>query len=182
MMARERKEEIVTTEFAGPLAGFPTMRPLLGVKTGLSLMDDQRAFDLVANAIHLKDGLDRVMAGRALDQAVIFVDAAGKDPTLGLAPSPLVDTAWDRLILDTLIYTDLCQRLAGRYVHHTPVDGRPFPEGARVLSPYETSEHLRRAGYWLDEELWPADAASSSKANCTMCYSGDHDGGQGPRP
>lgn len=162
------------------------MANLLGVRTGLALMDDQPNFDRVANAIHLKDGLDRETAGKALDQAVIFIHAAGRHHNLGLSPSEIVDKAWDRLIQYTMIYSGLCQRLCGRYIHHTPMDAAPVhvPKGFTILTPFQTFELLRQDGYWVHEELWPADSLAEAKANCVgTCYSGDHEGeSTGPTP
>jgi hypothetical protein len=158
---------------------------LLNIRSGLSMMDDQELFDRVATALHLQDGLDRALAGRALDQTIIFLHAAGQHPGLGLSPSPLVDTAWDRFIHYTRAYAAVCDRVAGRFIHHTPNDdprGLPAHPGIKILTPAETAAFLRAQGYWLDEELWPDDNTITAKANCTNCYSGDHDGGQGPTP
>lgn len=151
---------------------------LTGVRTGLSLMSDQATFDRIADAIAREDGLDRQTAGKALDQAVCFVHAAGQHPNLGLVPSKLVDVAWDRMLHYTHIYADLCQRLAGRFIHHTPLDVpvRP-PKGHRILSVAETFELLRQGGYWVIEEVWDLTNPANAKANCTVCYTGDHDSG-----
>ncbi|WP_157248611.1 hypothetical protein [Nonomuraea typhae] len=40
----------------------------------------------------------------------------------------------------------------------------------------ETAGLLREQGFYVLDALWPRDAAATSKANCTSCYSGDHVG------
>ena len=155
------------------------MATLLGFRTGLALMSDQTSFDRVADAIAREDGLDRETAGKALDQAIIFIHAAGQHYRLGLVPSKTVDIAWDRLVLYSHIYADLCQRLAGRFIHHTPLDAPVrLPEGHRILTVAETFELLRQDGYWVKEEVWDLTSPPEAKANCTVCYTGDHDSGE----
>lgn len=158
------------------------MANLLRFRSGLTLLNDQPLFNRIADRIAREHGMDRELAGQVLDQAILFVAAAGRHPGMGLSPSPLVDKGWDTLILYTREYMDLCARVAGRYIHHTPNDDptreATRQDGAPILTPAETAEIMRHDGYWVLDHLWPAEA----KANCTNCYVGDHDGGQGPRP
>jgi hypothetical protein len=60
----------------------------------LSLMDDLELFDRIADAIHREDGLDRAIAGRALDQAILFLHAAGRYPDLGLVGLENLGQGW----------------------------------------------------------------------------------------
>lgn len=148
----------------------------LGFKSGLTLLDDQDLFNRMADRMTRERGVDRALAGRILDQAIIFVAVAGKRRGEGLSPSPEIDLGWDTFILYTREYMDFCGRVAGRYVHHTPNDD-PVGElvavgGRRIYTPAETAEIIRGDGYRVDDRLWPAEA----KANCTNCYSGDHEG------
>lgn len=155
----------------------------MGMKSGYALLDDHELFSRIADRITREHpSIDRVRAGQILDQAILFVAAAGRYPGMGLSPSEQIDVGWDTFILYTREYMDFCGRVAGRYVHHTPND-KPGEEvrlenGDPIKTPAETADVLRECGFWVLDELWPAEA----KANCTNCYSGDHDGGQGPRP
>jgi len=84
--------------------------------------------------------------------------------------------AWGRAIRCSTMTSCSAARIAGRYVHHTPND-RPGQElrlenGDPIKTPAETADVLRECGFWVLDELWPAEA----KANCTNCYSGDHVG------
>jgi hypothetical protein len=133
--------------------------PLVG-RTGFAMLNDNASFGRVADAIHREDGMDRVRAGRVLDQVVILLHAAGHHRTLGLCPSRPVDVGWARLVTYTRIYARVCKRVAGRFVDHTPLDGlayRQAPAVHSLLGPVETAAFLLRQGYWLDDELWTDD-------------------------
>lgn len=145
----------------------------LGITSGFSLLDDEDLFGRIADRITREHPqIDRDRAGRILDQAILFVAAAGQYP--GLTPSEEVDIGWDTFILYTREYMDFCGRAAGRFVHHTPND-RPgeetrLPNGDRVLTPGETAEVMRQRGYWVHDEMWPASTGAGP------CYSGTHEG------
>jgi hypothetical protein len=146
----------------------------MGIKSGYSLLDDGELFGRIADRIAREHhDIDRERAGKILDQAVLFVAAAGQYPDMGLSPSDAVDIGWDTFILYTQEYFDFCSRF-GRYVHHTPNDTpgeeTRLPNGERVLTPGETAEVLRRRGYWVLDELWRATTMSGP------CYSGTHEG------
>jgi hypothetical protein len=146
--------------------------------SGVSLLDDMELFNRIATRITREHPeIDRIQAGKIVDQAVLFVAAAGRYPGMGLSPSEAVDLAWDAFILYTREYMDFCARVCGRYVHHTPNDkpGKEIrlPNGDPIRTPAETADVLRECGYWVLDELWPAEAKA---ANCTNCYSGDHVG------
>jgi hypothetical protein len=146
----------------------------MGMTSGYSLLDDHDLFGRIADRITREHpDIDRVRAGKILDQAILFVAAAGQYPHLGLSPSEIVDVGWDTFILYTREYMDFCGRAAGRYVHHTPID-KPgeqthLPDGGRIRTPAETADVLRQRGYWVLDELWPVDASGP-------CYCGTHEG------
>lgn len=159
-------------------------RPQLGLKTGLLLGLPTEQFNTVADDIAKTHDVTRAYAGRLLDQALAFVHFAAQDPSGAYSPSPEVDKAWDALVVHTMIYTRWCQDTFGRYIHHTPVadpDNPPPTIGGRPLHrPAETAKLMQEAGYRVDRDLWPDDAEATSKAGCTLCYSGDHEGDSGP--
>lgn len=160
------------------------MTAKLGFRTGVILLDDMDLFNRVANRVSSDHGMKRDHAGMALDQAILFVAVAGLYPGKALSPSEPVDKAWDTFILYSLAYSAFCERVAGRYVHHTPLDelaGSPVTrDGRRLYTPYETARIIAAEGFVVRPEMWPADASAASKANCTNCYSGDHEGEAGP--
>ena len=46
-------------------------------------------------------------------------------------PSQVIDFAWHELILNTLHYKKLCQRILGRFLHHTPTEAMKRPTVAQ---------------------------------------------------
>jgi hypothetical protein len=155
----------------------------LGVKSGWSLLENDELFDRIAGRITREHPeIDRVHAGRILDQAVLFVAAAGRHPGVGLSPSDAVDIGVDAFILHTREYMDFCGRTAGSYVHHTPIDvpagETRLPNGDRILTPGETADLMRQCGFWVLDDLWPAESAMGP------CYCGTHegDGESGTKP
>ncbi|MQA86469.1 MAG: hypothetical protein GEV03_18010 [Streptosporangiales bacterium] len=150
---------------------------LVGMKSGVVLLDDLGTFDALVSRIAHKHDLDRAYAGRSFDQAILYTWTAGRHPELNLSPSQQVDMALDEFLLDTPTYRGFCDRQVGRYVDHIPINApmarQLIAAGGRIHTPTETAEVMRRAGCWVDDELWPAD----NKANCTSCYTGDHGGG-----
>ncbi|GAA5047581.1 hypothetical protein GCM10023259_022410 [Thermocatellispora tengchongensis] len=168
------------------------MTPLIGMKIGISLIEDprhpgdaeaaSRLFGRIADRIAREHNIPRKDAGDALDQAIIFVTVAARDTSRALSPSPLVDKAWDTFFLYSIEYHHHCARY-GKFVHHTPNDNPEIltssPE-RRFYSPAETADVLRSEGFYVLDALWPKDAIASSKANCTNCYVGDHEGDSPP--
>lgn len=166
------------------------MTALTGMRTGQGLLEDPRhrgdakaaeaLFDRIADRVSKDHQLSRAVARRALDQALIFVAVAAQDTSRALSPSPLVDAAWDTFLLYTVEYHHHCHRY-GNFVHHTPNDNPDMLHTRRhVHSPFETATLLRAQGFRVLDPLWPRDAIAASKANCTSCYTGDHEGDDGP--
>lgn len=148
--------------------------PQLGHHRGLALLDDMELFDRIANRIARHHDLDREQAGRALDQALVFVVVAGQTPDENLSVSPHVDIAWDTFILYTSDYTAFCERYVGRYVHHEPNDNPHGVDDRPRLTPRETAQRISRAGYWVEWDLW------EGSDDPPQCYDPKH-GGCGSR-
>lgn len=79
--------------------------------------------DRVAGRIAAGEGIGMPLAQRALDEALGFLRLCALDPGTRHSPSPLADAGWHALILFTREYAELCQGLAGRFIHHAPADG-----------------------------------------------------------
>lgn len=130
-------------------------------------------FDRLAYRIVTDDGLDHHLAERVLDQALAFLAACARNTAAPLAPSDLVDIGWHTFLLHTHDYAAFCQELAGRFLHHVPVDpndktatGRPAR--ATLL---RTVTAINDVGFVVDPELWVHADAS----DCTGCHNGCHD-------
>jgi hypothetical protein len=106
------------------------------------------------------------LAERIVDQSLAFLVACAATP--GLRPSSLVDIGWHALILHTREYADLCQRVAGRFIHHRPDElDEQIGDAAHATTVIgATVEAIRSAGLEVDAELWiPA-------SECSQCYAG----------
>jgi hypothetical protein len=93
---------------------------------------------------------------RIMDQALAFLGACAvtRRP---VTPSDLVDIGWHTFILYTRPYTEFCDRIAGRYIHHEPHESKHPPVDGGPLR--ATVEAIRAAGYTIDPELWGDTAA-----------------------
>lgn len=103
------------------------------------------------------------MAGRIVEEGLKFVAACSRNPGIGLAPSRIVDEGWHALILHTALYTDLCQRLGGDFVHHFP-GWDPTNYDPPILD--RTREKITELGWEADPQLWgpPSDETLASVA------------------
>lgn len=113
--------------------------------------------------------VDRTRAERIMRQALAFLVTCARNPEIPLAPSKTVDYGWHAFILHTWEYADFCDRVAGHFIHHAPLDpgGERVDRAARNAA---TTDVMRRTGLPVDEELWDADRAGCS-ANCERCCS-----------
>lgn len=121
---------------------------------------------VVATVIDNNPGMERSTATRIATEAIKFVDAAAKFPTVKITPSRVVDEGWPALILHTAPYAKFCERL-GRFVHHYPE--RPDPERHDPHALARTLALIEQAGHSVDTELWtgPATSFVPVAANCS---------------
>ncbi|WP_026421423.1 hypothetical protein [Actinokineospora inagensis] len=125
---------------------------------------DPEMFQRVSARVAAADPQVAELAERIVDQALAFLAAAARQPGAGLVPSALVDLGWHQLILDTHLYTELCQRLGGQFLHHVPDDTPPARSGAVSRS----IEAIAAAGYLIDKQVW------SSRGDCGQCHEDGH--------
>jgi hypothetical protein len=72
--------------------------------------------------ISREEEMELAVAERILDQTLGFLKALAADPAVSLSPSAMVDIGWHTFILHTRDYQEFCQEIAGRFIHHEPVD------------------------------------------------------------
>jgi hypothetical protein len=106
-------------------------------------------------------------AGRIMGQALAFLMACAQYPGAQLSPSQPVDIGWHTFVLHTAEYSEFCQRVAGRFIHHVPDDDTTAPLRSAVTS---TVAAIRATGAPVDEELWRLKSA-----DCSQCHAGCHD-------
>jgi hypothetical protein len=112
--------------------------------------------------------LDRELAERTFAQTVAYLVTSAENPGILMGPAPRVDLGVHSFVLDTLNYTNFCQRHAGRYLHHVP--HLPEEPASRPMVLQQTIAAIRAAGFPLDIELWGA-----LDVECTQCHAGCHD-------
>nr|WP_184905286.1 hypothetical protein [Amycolatopsis umgeniensis] len=120
--------------------------------TGQGLIPGE-LFGRLVNRIAKEHDMPREFAVRIMDQALAFLRACGESDRAPLGPSELVDIGWHTFILYTRDYASFCERVAGRFIHHTPND-----DGEGEKDPEEliarTTEAIRSLGFAVDDDLW----------------------------
>ncbi|MGP3963261.1 glycine-rich domain-containing protein [Nonomuraea sp. 3N208] len=126
---------------------------------------DHGLFDQVTTRIARTHNITHEHAGRIMEQALAFLYACAHNPVTALTPSPEVDLGWHTFILDTHAYSQFCQRIAGRFLHHNPEE--PGGDKAAFVARLgDTIQAMRALGLTVDSELWLASA------ECSQCYAG----------
>lgn len=135
----------------------------------LALVPDGLYRQLVTR-VATEEGVPAEYAERVVTQAIYFLQVCALNPGARLAPSPAVDPGWHAFVLHTREYARFCEQLAGRFIHHAPVD--PEEEDGEdehgVAAVTATVEAMRAAGLPVDDELWPVGAGG----NCNQCHEG----------
>ncbi len=132
--------------------------------------------DFEAIAVTVRDnnpGMTDETARRILAEALKFLAACGMPHDGSLRPSRVVDEGWHALILWTQVYAPLCQKLAGRFIHHVPERGNPANHDPNALT--RTTAAILAAGYTPDYTLWraPGDNTIAVAADCEHTKCGD---------
>ncbi|GAA3955126.1 hypothetical protein GCM10023085_42050 [Actinomadura viridis] len=124
-------------------------------------------FERLVGRVVKDERLSPQYAARVMEQTLAFLATCARHPNAGLSPSKAVDLGWHAFVLCTAEYAEFCQRAAGRFIHHVPIDDDGDHDEAVVT---RTVTAMRAAGLPVDEELWQPDAA-----DCNQCYAGCHD-------
>lgn len=132
--------------------------------------------------------VDADTAERMLNGALTFITLCGENPDGFYAPSIHVDHAWHLLILCTTEYEQLCEDLAGRFIHHTPT----FLENevAELTNIENTVCALEELGLPVDTLVWgnageaircrsPRPTPSSPSCGGSSCSGSSCGGGGG---
>jgi hypothetical protein len=113
------------------------------------------------------------LANRIVEEALTFIAACSRNPGAGLVPSRIVDEGWHAAILHTAMYADLCERLGGRMLHHSPGHG-PENYAPEILD--HTREKITELDWTTDGELWVAPSNETLVSVAAKCQHSD-DGG-----
>ncbi|QFG22351.1 hypothetical protein [Actinomadura sp. WMMB 499] len=135
-------------------------------------LDSLEMFELMVEDVVTFDKVTRPYAEQGVEQFLVFMKAwgdalrvVGGDPSrwVKFAPSPAVDKVWHRSMMRTRNFAAVCDRGAGRYMHHVPVMDEDVRSGAaseRAISA------MRATGYRVDLEWW-TDGETCCPENCT---------------
>lgn len=134
-------------------------------------------FDRLVRRIVIDDRIAHPLADRIVDQALAFLGACARNIGASLAPSELVDIGWHAFLLHTRDYVAFCDRLAGRFLHHVPVDADPHTGATARQAIRRTVAAISEAGYVIDHDLW----FRANAGDCTGCHNGCHDDPPPPR-
>ncbi|WP_195910968.1 glycine-rich domain-containing protein [Streptomyces kaniharaensis] len=144
---------------------------------GRSLVDPSLFGRLVARIVK-DEKLETALAEQVMDQALAFLGACAQRPAIGLGPSALVDIGWHTFILHTREYSEFCNNIAGRFMHHVPTDEESPGNGTTIA---DTVTVMRECGFLVDDALWAmcaADCEFDKKCGngCSQCQKGCSDG------
>ena len=114
----------------------------------------------------IRDGhqFDQVKAERVLNEALAFLRLCAADPAGSYGPSSMVDIGWHALLVDdTRRYMELCESLAGTFIHHVPLDGGAAHDDITNVG---TVKAMQSMGIVVDEELWLFDESGCGGRPC----------------
>ncbi|MEU0119161.1 hypothetical protein ABZ137_37150 [Streptomyces bobili] len=129
-------------------------------KTGRAVAGEE-LFESLTRFVVIHDGQSPERAERIADQAVAFLVTAAT-ATVPMVPSDDVDFGLHALILHTKEYAGLCERYAGRFLHHNPKPGG----GGRDLEKVAASARaMKAAGFVVFEDLWTVDGTNLAQCD-----------------
>lgn len=129
-------------------------------KTGRAVAGEE-LFGSLARFVVVHDGQAPERAERIADQAVAFLVTAAT-ATVPMVPSDDVDLGLHALILHTKEYAGLCDKYAGRFLHHNPKPGG----GARDPEMVAASAHaMKAAGFMVFDDLWTVDGENLAQCD-----------------
>lgn len=119
--------------------------------TNKHLIDASLWNRLVARIVK-DEGYEHSIAERIMDQALGFLLLCAAEPGGRYAPSPTVDAGWHTFILYTRDYMAFCNRIAGRFIHHNPLDEPGVTYTTNAVA--RTLAAMKVRGMAIDEALW----------------------------
>jgi hypothetical protein len=129
-------------------------------KTGRAVAGEE-LFESLAHFVVVHNGQSPERAKRIADQAVAFLVTAAT-ATVPMVPSDDVDLGLHTLILHTKEYAELCERYAGRFLHHNPKPG-VGPRG--LLMVITAARAMKAAGFMVFDDLWTVDGTNLAQCD-----------------
>ncbi|XXZ50346.1 hypothetical protein AAGT00_19330 [Streptomyces cavourensis] len=129
-------------------------------RTGRAVAGEE-LFESLAHFVVVHNGQSPERAQRIADQAVAFLVTAAT-ATAPMVPSDDVDLGLHALILHTKEYAALCERYAGRFLHHNPAPGGGARAPEKVAS---SARAMKAAGFMVFDELWTVDGTNLAQCD-----------------
>lgn len=161
--------------------GMPAYPPAQGGGTVGPVADpaemiNAELFERLVTRLVEDEQVDRSHAERVMRQALVFLKACANNRNILLSPTKAVDVGWHTFILHTADYAELCDRIAGEFIHHNPICTGDIRSGAALA---RTLEALDATGYRVDMELWTvgdaANCSGSGGGSCHQCHATCYD-------
>lgn len=126
----------------------------------------EELFGFLIDRIAREEDIPAEEAVRIMEQALAFLVACAFNPDARLSPSKQVDIGWHAFLAYTRQYQEFCVKVAGRFIHHAPIDTPEDEIHDPVAAIGATVEAMRAAGLPVVPKLWiPA-------SQCSQCYAG----------
>jgi hypothetical protein len=141
------------------------------LKTGRAVAGEE-LFESLAHFVVVHNGQSPERAERIADQAVAFLVTAAT-ANVPMVPSDDVDLGLHALILHTREYARLCERYAGRFLHHNPKPGGGPRDLLMVIT---AARAMKAAGFKVFDDLWTVDGTNLAQcdSDCGRPYGQDY--------
>lgn len=104
------------------------------------------------------------LAEGIMDQALGFLRLCAESAHVSYSPSPIVDIGWHTFLLYTREYSDFCNRVAGRFIHHAPSDEEDVSHSGGSVA--ETVAAMRRRNIAVIDAMWTEGANCDNGVSC----------------
>ncbi|MFB6752288.1 glycine-rich domain-containing protein [Streptomyces sp. NPDC056353] len=128
-------------------------------RTGRAVAGEE-LFESLAHFVVVHNAQSPERAQLIADQAVAFLVTAAT-ATVPMIPSD-VDLGLHALILHTKEYAALCERYAGRFLHHNPAPGGGARDPERVAS---SARAMKATGFRVFDDLWTVDGTNLAQCD-----------------
>ncbi|MFB7527076.1 glycine-rich domain-containing protein [Streptomyces sp. NPDC056178] len=129
-------------------------------RTGREVVGEE-LFESLAYFVAVHNGQTPERAERIADQAVAFLVTVAT-ATAPMVPSDDVDLGLHALILHTKEYAELCEKHAGRFLHHNPRPGGG-PRDPKMVA--ASAQAMKASGFMVFDDLWTVDGENLAQCD-----------------
>ncbi|WP_335932420.1 glycine-rich domain-containing protein [Streptomyces sp. PTD5-9] len=129
-------------------------------RTGRGVVGEE-LFESLAHFVAVHNGQTPERAERIADQAVAFLVTVAT-AAVPMVPSDDVDLGLHALILHTKEYAELCEKHAGRFLHHNPRPGGG-PRDPKMVA--ASAQAMKASGFMVFDDLWTVDGENLAQCD-----------------